>query len=182
MPKRPRIGDIVEIPTKRGLVYAQYAHRKKQFGELLRVLPGFLTERPSDFAHLVEQPPRFVAFFPLGAAINGGIFKVIANIPVPESAQKLPLFRAPGHIDRQGRVHDWWLWDGERSWRVGRCLQPEHRSLPLQEVINDTLLIERIEEDWTPEVQAQIEDARGIGTAPSWAGLVGTVRRIFGKT
>jgi hypothetical protein len=170
MPKRPRIGDIVEIPTRRGLAYAHYALRKEQFGALLRVLPGFFTERPSNFVHLVGQPPRFVAFFPLGAAVSRGIFEIVATVPVPELAQRLPLFRAAGHIDRQGRVHDWWLWDGERSWRVGRRLRPEHRSLPLQEVINDTLLIERIEADWTPEVQAQIDESRGAGDAPPWAG------------
>jgi hypothetical protein len=181
MPKQARIGDVVEIPTQRGLAYGHYALRHQQMGALLRILPGFFPERPTDFCELVKQPPRFVTFFPVGAAIHRGIFEVVANIAVPESAQTLPLFKACGHIDRQGRVRDWWLWDGERERRIGRRLCREHRPLPFREIINDTLLIERLEEEWTPELEVQRIEARGAGEAPPWAGAGGAVRRLLGR-
>ena len=34
---RLKIGDIVEIETSKGNVYAQYTHKHKQYGALLRV-------------------------------------------------------------------------------------------------------------------------------------------------
>ena len=34
---RLKIGDIVEIKTGKGLVYAQYTHKHQQYGALLRV-------------------------------------------------------------------------------------------------------------------------------------------------
>ena len=80
MPKRVRIGDVVEIPTKRGFAYGQYALHHQQMGALLRVLPGFFSERPNDFTGLVTQSPRFVTFFPLGAAVHRGIFEVVAFV------------------------------------------------------------------------------------------------------
>jgi len=43
MPRRVKIGDIIEIPTSKGLAYAQYTHNHKQrphFGALIRVLDG----------------------------------------------------------------------------------------------------------------------------------------------
>ena len=74
---------------------------------------------------------------------------IVGHEPVPEAAQSFPLFRAAGFVDREGRVHDWWLWDGERAWRIGK-LSDAQRALPIRAVWNDTALIERIEEGWTP--------------------------------
>ena len=42
--KRPRIGDVVEISTPRGLAYAQFTHKHDappKFGALIRVAPGY---------------------------------------------------------------------------------------------------------------------------------------------
>ena len=150
MAKRVKIGDVIEIPTSRGLAYAQYSHRKPKWGALLRVFPGFYAERPDDFGPVVEGESAFVTFFPLQAAVGRKIFEVVANLPVPERAQEFPVFRDAGFIDREGRVHDWWLWDGEKDWRPDRPIE-ELRHLPILAVWNDTLLIERIEQEWTPE-------------------------------
>ncbi len=145
-----KLGDVFEIKCKKGLAYAQYTLRNSEMGALIRVLPGFHEARPISFTTVLAQPERFVTFFPLQVAIDQGIFEVVASEPVPAHAQKLPLFRARGHIDREGFVHDWRLWDGDKSIRVGK-LAPEHRKLPIKEIWNDTLLIDRIEEEWTPE-------------------------------
>ena len=145
---------MIEIPTARGLAYAQYALKKEQWGALLRVLPGFHQTRPEDFSAIVGRKERFVTFFPLQAAVSRNIFEVVARLEVPEAARTFPLFRAAGFIDRAGLVHDWWLWDGEREWQVGR-LTDELRRLPIRGVWNDTLLIERIEEEWAPETDSR---------------------------
>ena len=117
---------------------------------MIRILPGFFEERPPDLCELVKEKEKFVTFFPLQAAVNRKIFEVVENCDVPQSAKQFPLFRAAGWIDRKGRVLDWWLWDGERSWRIGKLTQDQLK-LPIRSVINDTLLIQNIEEDWTPE-------------------------------
>lgn len=181
MPKRARKGDVVEISTKRGFAYAQYLLRHEQMGALVRALPGFFSERPTRFTDLVTQSPRFITFFPVGAAVHRGIFPVVAHVPVSEAGQRLPLFKARGHIDRQGRVHDWRIRDGERERRISGRLPPKYHSLPEWEIINDTLLIERLEEDWTPELEMQRVESRGSGDSPPWAGVAGAVRRLFGK-
>ena len=149
MAKRIRLGDVFEIPTSRGLAYAQYVHKRPEWGALIRVLPGFHSSRPPQVDRLVAEPARFVVFFPLQQAVSRKIFEVVANGPIPDEAKELPLFRARGFIDREGRVQDWWLWNGEREWKIGE-LSDEYRRLPIREVWNDTLLISRIEEDWTP--------------------------------
>ena len=44
----------------------------------------------------------------------------------------------------------WWLWDGEKEWKVG-TLSPEMRAFPILGIVNDTALIEMIEAGWKPE-------------------------------
>ena len=147
--QRVKVGDVVEIPTSKGLAYAQCTHSIKQWGHLLRVLAGFHERRPQNFTPVVEADESFRTFFPLQAAVSKGIFQVVANVAVPEDAIEFPLFRAAGHVDREGVVHNWFLWDGEKEWRVDGLTEEQFR-LPLRQVVNDTLLIERLEEGWTP--------------------------------
>jgi hypothetical protein len=78
-------------------------------GSLIRVLPGFYRERPDNFNALVDAEERFSVFFPLGAALNRGIFRIVASEPVAMSG-----------------------------------------GTPLYETWNDTMIIERIADDWRP--------------------------------
>ena len=74
--RKPTFGNVVEIPTNKGLSYAQYTHWHPQYGELIRVFDVLFEERPSDFGKLVARPVRFSTFFPFGAAIRRHIFHV----------------------------------------------------------------------------------------------------------
>lgn len=146
---RPRLGDVIEIKTPRGLAYAQYTHKNPLQGALLRVLPGFFPSRPSDFAALVAQRELFLVFFPLGAACHRKIVSIVAEEEVPPQSRQFPTFRH-GYADADGHVALWTLWNGEREWRVTE-LSPEEQQLPLRPgTWNDTLLIERIAEGWRP--------------------------------
>lgn len=149
MAKRVRIGDIIEVPTARGLSYAQYTHNHPRYGALIRVLPEFFKSRPKDFVALVLNRHTFVTFFPLEAAVKQGIFEIVDNSPVPEFARSFPLFRTGVEDPTTRKVKVWWLWDGEKEWKVGD-LSTEQRKLPLRGIWNDTLLIQRIEAGWTP--------------------------------
>jgi hypothetical protein len=146
----PRIGDVFEIDTPRGVAYIQYSHSKPPFGALIRVLPGTFDHRLSAFAELVKEPTRFFTFFPVSAALKRGILAFVAHESVPEHSKPFPLFKVPAPRDPlTGRIKRWWLWDGEREWPVDD-LAPEHRNLSIRSNINDTLLIERIVSGWSP--------------------------------
>lgn len=150
-----RIGDIVEIYTGKGFAYALYTHKIPSWGALLRVFDTLYNSRPDQIAAIAKGQVRFSTFFPLQAALKAGCVEAVGNVPVPEHLQNLPLFRAAGHIDpTTHRVREWWLWDGQKEWRVGD-LTKEQRALPLRAVWNDTLLRERIEADWRPERDAR---------------------------
>jgi hypothetical protein len=147
MGKRVRIGDILEVGTSRGLGYIQVTHHHKQYGHLIRVLPGFRDARPNDFEALAALPTRFVTFIPAQAIVNQQIWPVVASEPVPSFAQGFPLFRAGAIGPGGAKPSTWWLWDGTKEWRVG-SLTADQRKYPLRGIWNDTLLIERMASDW----------------------------------
>jgi hypothetical protein len=147
---RPRIGDVIEIETPKGLAYALYTHEHREqprYGSLLRVLPGLHRERPSDFARLVEEDERFSVFFPLGAALNRRIVRIVANEEIPKAKRSFPTFRS--REVSNGIAGPWWIWEGKKE-RLARR-RDKWTPRALHEIWNDTLLIERIASGWTPE-------------------------------
>jgi hypothetical protein len=76
------------------------------------------------------------------------VVSVVGNVDVPNDASKFPLFRAGTPLP-DGVVYTWWLWDGTKSWRIGK-LPPEQIELPIEEVVNYAALVHMIESGWTP--------------------------------
>ncbi len=145
---RPQIGDVIEIRTPRGLAYAQYTHEHREpprHGSLLRVLPGLYDRQPKDLASLVEQEERFSVFFPLGAALARGIFRIVGKADVPLSKQRFPIFRSKTPA---GTIY---YWDGRREWRETWWRRtPRWRRNAINAILNDTALVERVSSNWKP--------------------------------
>lgn len=67
--KRPKIGDIIEIPTRSGFAYAQFTHKHNLYGALLRVYNTiYQTKQALDAIQSVVNTlkPDFSIFFPIG--------------------------------------------------------------------------------------------------------------------
>jgi hypothetical protein len=147
---RPRIGDVIAIPTPAGEGYAQYTHDHEDYGELIRVLPGTLEQEPGDLQALVDQRERFNVFFPLAAALRQGIVNVVANAAVPRAAHDFPRFRAGIPVPGEpGKYQRWYIWDGAEEWPVDE-LSDEQRDLSIREIVNDTMLVKLIVSGWSP--------------------------------
>ncbi len=146
-----KIGDIVEVPTALGLAYAQYTHQHPSHGALLRVIEGFFPERPQDLDKLAAAQTKFFTFLPLQGTVRVGLATYIGWAPVPAHSSKFPLFRS-GMFDPSTKCvgDNWWLWDGDREWRVGK-LKPEQYHLPLRQIVNVAMLVHRLEIGWLPE-------------------------------
>ncbi|HET9710577.1 MAG TPA: hypothetical protein VFP64_01805 [Pyrinomonadaceae bacterium] len=145
------IGDLIEIPTAKGFAYAQYTHEHSLMGALIRVFDTVYPSRPENLERLVVGAVRLSTFFPLKAAIHQDIYKIVANHDVSELNRSFPIFRT-GIVDpKTKKVSVWWLWDGEKEWKIGD-LTPEQRKLPIRGVWNVAMLVQRIEEGWRPEI------------------------------
>ena len=149
---RPQVGDVIEIPTPKGLAYAQYTHKHRNYGELLRVFRGFHELRPEQFDDLVRAEPQFSTCFPLGPACAKRLVRIVASELISVAHKDFPTFRA-AVMGKDGAWGTWWLWDGEKEWPVGK-LSPGMELLPLRGIIDDTLLVERIVNGWRHEHDA----------------------------
>lgn len=149
--KLPKVGDVAEIETARGLAYAQYTHhdRNLELGALLALLPGVYQDRPDNIESLVNQPEMYYFFYPLRAAVQRDFVKLVGNFPVPAFRHPFPLFRRRGDIARSGKTLTWFLWDGQVTWRVD-ALTEDQKKLNIAGVFSHKFLVERIEEGWLP--------------------------------
>lgn len=143
------IGDMVAISTRRGWAVFQYIAKDRLLGCLIRVLENFWNEPPAAQDVATDEATAFYTFLPLNAALSRGLVLSIGNRALAASNPEFPLMRKRGQIARGGQVLNWWLWDGQRQWRVDK-LTPDQGNLSIAEIVNDTLLIERLEKGWRP--------------------------------
>lgn len=126
-------GDIVEIKTRGGMVWAQVTHDHPSYPPVVRVFAAPTDARPDDPAAMAEEPVAFTALMQLDAVLARLELphRVVAHVPVTEP---FPTFRMPIR-DKQGEVVYWWYWDG-RGLRHGTRAEDEaHAHMPLREVM-----------------------------------------------
>lgn len=150
MAKRIQLGDIFEIETPQGKAYLQYVLKNDSIGELIRVLPGIYSEMPDDFESLASMKEKFLVFFPLKAAFTKKIIKRVALSVDTFDFEKPKHMRSIHNIG--GEFLGWHIIDTE-TWQrqLVKVLTPEQKQLSPWGVWNDTLLVERITSEWTPE-------------------------------
>src|SRR5256885_15709715 len=78
----PRIGDVIEIPTAKGLAYAQFTHKMPVYGRFIRVVEGIWRARPHALDEIVNAPTRFSIFFPVAAPLNHKTVTPPCSLPI----------------------------------------------------------------------------------------------------
>jgi len=146
--KRARLGDILEVRTPRGLAYVQYTARHPEYGDAIRVLPGFFDVRPKEWEALASQEGYFT-FYPVRAAVSQGLAEVATNQPIPPGRELPSVFRRYGWITPSGEVKTWIISDGTKEF-VRTELSEEERRLSLAGMWNHEFLVERLVQEWHP--------------------------------
>jgi hypothetical protein len=118
--RKLKLGDVLEIETPVGLLYAQavnYHAAPPTYGPLFRVPLQLFTERPLEF-----DAVRSLAFFcPLHLAVDIDYPKVdfrrVGRFDVPAEWREFPTFKEEA-VDPENGQDAWKLWDGKREWFV----------------------------------------------------------------
>lgn len=143
--KKISTGDLVEINGKSGnFYYCQYTHYHEVFGCLLAIFKyDRIISEPLDLDALVMSEVCTHVFYPLKRSIKQGIFRIVGNRPVRPSLTKFPVFRA-GFAQKSGEdAENWWLWNGEDEWYVGKLENIER--YPVRRIVNDAYLVDLAE-------------------------------------
>lgn len=145
---RIKIGDVFEISTPKGKAYLQYVYKHETIGELIRILDGLYVDGCERLDELVENKELYFIHFPLGAAYKRRIVNKIGNYLLPTNF-KLPRKFRDDHIVR-GEFICWHIVDYD-SWQRESVkeLSEEQKKLSPLGTWNDTLLIEKLVDDWT---------------------------------
>jgi len=159
MPREPRsqrnllIGDVLQIHTKKGFVYAQCTHKLPFFGHLIRILPGFHKIAVDDIEGLASETETFYTFVLWNKDVDRKKMHIVGRTEVPERCQPLPLFKG-GTVDPKiKKISAWWLWDGKKEWYMGK-LKKDQKDLPMRLIMSYESLIYRLEIGWHPRDEA----------------------------
>jgi len=150
--RRALIGSILEVPTKKGLAYAQITHRYTAppvWGPLVRVFKGFLEARPKDLAPLAFDEVHFSTFLHVAHAARLGYLEILDRLPIAQANAKFPIFKSTFLEEPSGETSNvWWLWNGEQEWRVESLTEFE-RNYPNKEIPSPDVFVSRIGNGWT---------------------------------
>jgi hypothetical protein len=156
-----KLGDIFEVNTPKGKGYLHYFHRDNDGIDYIRVLQGLYYERPPDFSKIASNPERYVIGFPLSAAYRRKLVDLAGFYPADD--YKMPKFMRDPYLIR-GEFLGWHIVNTETLHRAFvKELSPEQKKLSPWGIVNDTLLIERLVnnwnlDDWEKEVKQQLEN------------------------
>ena len=143
------LGAVFELKTKQGNAYLHYIYEDKELGELVRVLPGFYTERPTSFDEVARGQERYMIFFPLAAASKRKLVEQVGAYPTA-GFHKPKYMRTPHTV--KGAFLGWHIVDTD-TWhrQLVKTLTPAQKRLSDWGSWNDTLLVERLEQGWVLE-------------------------------
>jgi hypothetical protein len=138
-----KVGDIIEIPlTGERFAYAQYVYKDKM-GPVIRVSNQIMHMKTKigelNFTKLMF-PPIITGVF---AAIRKGYwlhigFKKVENFVYPNFVSTL-------YDQKTGEAGIWYLWNGEKSIRLGPKLTDEYKQLEYLMVWDPHDVVHRIE-------------------------------------
>lgn len=144
MSLRPQIGDVLEIRVPAGFFYVHYLGKHMRLGACIAVAPVIFTDRIVPDAKIFMD--SYATFYPVGAAVSRKLATIVGRFPSPGLPSR---FRVPGFVSG-AKVMNWIIDDGNQR-TPKRQLTAEERLLPIAEIWNQELLIERVTQSWRPE-------------------------------
>jgi hypothetical protein len=140
-----RVGDVIEIPLSTGYkAFAHFVHRGKM-GLMIRVY-DFFTKEDIDIQVLRDVPQLFPPVITgLTAALRIGLWKKIGKIPVCEFVHPKFVSTLFGLKEGKTVATTWYLYDGEKDYRIGPVLPDEFKQLEFLVVWSPYDVVSRIE-------------------------------------
>jgi len=145
---RPKPGFAWYLVCDVGFAVGLVTHYLPKFGHLVWMAEPVFDDEPTTDDVLAIRRWRWPVFFPLGSAVHRHIATRIGMVPVPPQLQEVPLMRSCTPFPGEKRT---WL-TAEVTEDGAEPLGPTRdKSLPIFQVVNDTMLKEMLVSGWKPE-------------------------------
>lgn len=145
-----KVGDIFEIATSNGVAFFQCVFTDKIEGELIKVFNKTFTNGIDNIEILSSISDTYFIGFPLNAALNKKIVTQIGFLQVSSKFVKPRFRRSKNGFGKNPK--GWFIVDTYTDNRIYvEDLDEEQIKLSPNGIINDTLLIKRLDEGWNLE-------------------------------
>lgn len=140
-----KLGDIFEIETKKGKGYIQYVQDQEAEGSLVKVFNRLFPQTPENIKDILSVKDFYYIGFILKDAYQMKIVKLIGHASLPW------FYCAPRYFRTKNIFGTGWnIVDSKTEKRkVIEQLTEKQKKLSPFGIINDTILIERLEEGWS---------------------------------
>lgn len=134
---------------KGDMLYFNMYQIQKNNCDLIRILPGIFQDLTFDWLEIVCKKETYFIHFPLQAALNKKLVTYIGNFELPQGFVEPKYFRVRTVNPRNGDS-TWYLRE-ENNNRMKNIEMLSEEIIGLSDwcIWNDTLLRERIEENWS---------------------------------
>lgn len=150
MSKRPKIGDIVEIPVEGGFAYAQYVNYYREpprYGPLLRIFTKIHRSRPRKIeGSLIGD--HYFGFFPIAPAVRCELVSIVGTQSIPSSDRPRPTFRTY-NVGKDGKKTSLFICDERGEQRVSSWTKAQ-REFSIKRIYTFPTLVKRIQDGYHP--------------------------------
>ena len=144
---RLRPGDVLEVISGQHVWVLSYVGRHPSLGDLIWVIPQAFAELPTEPCSALRGD-GYYQFYPATTATRHGLVRKVGFCP--SEMRMIPAqYCNIMSENADGTVRIWNVCDG--TTRVVREeLTADEALLPIGEIVNHAMLVERLEEGWTP--------------------------------
>lgn len=144
------LGDIFEIETSKGKGYFQCVHSDELRGELIKVFNHLFLNKPENIENILFDYDFYYLGFPLESAYRKKIVQKVGYMSLPKNF-KIPKYMRSKYVVK-GEFIGWHIINTQTLKRkLVSDLTEDQRQLSEYGIANDTFLINRLEEGWTPK-------------------------------
>ncbi|UOY05999.1 hypothetical protein L0P88_18940 [Muricauda sp. SCSIO 64092] len=144
--KKIELGDLFELETSKGKAYLQFVKYPKDTSEVekIKVFYSLFQEEPKSIEKMVVSEDYFYLDFPLKAAHKKNIVSFVGNVALDKE------FSCPKYYRTENPFGEGWHIVNSETWEREsvETLTEEQKKLSPWGVWNDTLLIEKLENNW----------------------------------
>jgi hypothetical protein len=140
-------GHVLEFHVSGRFAYAQYLGRHPLLGDAIRLCP-LLHDAAVAVSPNLFSDDSYVVFYPASIAVCRRIAEIVGTVANPAVPTR---YRRAGAL-KDGRFLNW-IVESDDGEVVKMQLTAEERGLPIAEIWNHEMLLQRLREHWRPELE-----------------------------
>jgi hypothetical protein len=109
--KEFEVGSIFEFKSTKGYNYIQYAYQTEMGIPLVGVLERVSQTSIKDLSNVWNISYRYFICYHVASAVSQRLIRYVGMAAIPENHRQFPLLRVPGHVEANGIIKNWFIYN-----------------------------------------------------------------------